>query len=300
MTTFETSDSSFRSGYAAILGEPNVGKSTLLNALIGQKLSIVTRKPQTTRHRILGILHDPAYQCIFLDTPGILEPKYGLQEAMMRAVDSAMRESDLQLFVVDATRPTVRRKALDMLEKSGKAILVVNKMDLIAQEEALGLVDRLSRAFSLESVVPVSALKNDRIDLLREEIVTLLPEGPPYYPPEMLSEHPERFFVAEIIREKILERYQQEIPYSTQVNIVAFEERGKRKDFIDAEIVVERDSQKGIIIGKGGRALKRLGSAARADIEDFLNRGVYLQLHVKVRSNWRDKPSFLRSYGYGE
>ena len=286
-----------RSGYIALTGKPNVGKSTLMNALLGRKLSIVTKKPQTTRHRILGILSEPHYQAIFLDTPGIIKPRYRLQQAMMHNVQNAIAEADLLLFMADATKDRPDTFSLSHLGEQ-PTLLLINKMDLIAQEQALPLVEAYTALRAFDAVVPISAAKGHNLDALLEEIVQRLPLGPPFYPKDMISEHPERFFVAEIIREKIFERYRQEIPYSTQVNIVEYEERPEGKDFIDAEIVVERDSQKGILIGRGGRALKQIGAAARQDIEAFVDSPVFLQLHVKVRDDWRNRDTFLRSYGY--
>ncbi len=286
-----------RSGYVALIGEPNVGKSTLMNALVGRKLSIVTRKPQTTRHRVLGILSDEKHQIIFLDTPGIVKPRYRLHESMMHEVEDAIADADLLLFMADAVQSRPDEFGLDFIRGKG-ALLVLNKMDLIRQEEALPLVDAYTKIRGFDEIVPVSAKTGFQLDVLMEEIVNRLPPGPPFYPKEMISEHPERFFVAEIIREKIFEIYRDEIPYSTQVNIVRFEERTGEKDLISAEIVVERDTQKGIIIGKGGSALKKVGVAARADVEGFLERAVYLELHVKVREDWRNRSSFLRSYGF--
>ena len=286
-----------RSGYVALIGKPNVGKSTLLNALLGKKLSIVTPKPQTTRHRVLGILSEDTYQIIFLDTPGIIQPRYGLQQSMMHSVSDAIADADLLVFMADATQD--RPDTLSMEQVGNRpALLAINKMDLIQQEQAIPLVTAYDEMHDFEEIIPISALTGYNLDLLREQIVERLPLGPPFYPKDMLSEHPERFFVAEIIREKIFEQYRQEIPYSTQVNIVSYEEREDEKDFIDAEIVVERGSQKGILIGKGGRALKKVGMAARKDIEAFVGTPVYLQLHVKVREDWRNRGTLLRSYGY--
>jgi GTP-binding protein Era len=287
-----------RSGYVALIGKPNVGKSTLMNALVGRKLSIVTHKPQTTRHRILGILSDDAYQVIFLDTPGIIKPRYKLQEAMMHSVHDAIGEADVLLFMADATQDAPDTFSLTYISER-PALLLINKMDLIPHDQALPLVQAYTELRAFDEVIPISAVTGFNLDALREEIVRRLPPGPPFYPKDMISEHPERFFVAEIIREKIFERFRQEVPYSTQVNITTYEERTDQKDFIDAEIVVERDSQKKILIGKGGRMLKAIGTAARQDIEAFLGRSVYLQLFVKVRSDWRDHEGFLRSYGYG-
>ncbi|MFT4604314.1 MAG: GTP-binding protein Era [Rhodothermales bacterium] len=286
-----------RCGYAALLGRPNVGKSTLVNQLIGQKVSIVTRKPQTTRNRVLGILSDPGYQLILLDTPGVINPNYGLQRTMMRTVTSAVRDADVVLFLADATFDTPDTLSLEYA--GGKpVILVLNKMDKIAKENALPLVEEYQKLREFVDVVPVSALKGRNVDALLKVIIQHLPEGPSLYPEEMISEHPERFFVSEIIREKIFEKYRQEVPYATQVNIVSYDEREGEKDVIEAEIVVERDSQKGILIGKGGLALKAVGVAARVDIEEFLQRPVYLRLFVKVRDDWRNKDTFLKSYGF--
>ena len=286
-----------RSGYVALIGMPNVGKSTLMNALVGRKLSIVTRKPQTTRHRVLGILSSEDMQIIFLDTPGIIKPRYRLHESMMHNVEDAIADADILLFMADATQNNPDEFSLDLI-KNRNALLLINKMDLIRKEDALPLVDSYVKLRAFDSVIPVSAKTGFNLDVLLREIRERLPLGPPFYPKDVVSEHPERFFVAEIIREKIFELYREEIPYSTQVNVVNFEEREGEKDLISAEIVVERDTQKGIIIGKRGSALKKVGIAARADIEAFLERPVYLELHVKVRGDWRNKPSFLRSYGF--
>ncbi len=286
-----------RSGYVALIGKPNVGKSTLMNALLGRKLSIVTRKAQTTRHRILGILSADDCQIIFLDTPGVIQPRYRLQESMMHAVGDAVADADLVVFLADATLDRPDTLTLDQLG-SRPALLAINKMDKIPQEQALPLVEKYLALRAFEEVIPISALTGFNLDVLLREIKRRVPLGPPFYPKDMISEHPERFFVAEIIREKIFAFYQQEIPYSTTVNIVQFEEKEEGKDLIDAEIVVERDTQKGILIGKGGKALKRVGTAARADIEAFLGRPVFLKLFVKVRGDWRNRDTLLRSYGY--
>lgn len=286
-----------RSGYVALVGKPNVGKSTLLNALLGRKLSIVTPKAQTTRHRILGILSDDTSQIIFLDTPGIIKPRYKLQEAMMHSVNEAITDADLLVFMADARQDTPDTLSLEQVGNR-PAILAINKIDLIKQEEALPLVEQYMNLRAFEEIIPISALKGFQVDDLLGEIKKRLPLGPPFYPKDMISEHPERFFITEIIREKVFEQYRQEIPYSTTVNITSYEEREDGKDLIDAEIVVERDSQKGILIGKGGSALKRVGTAARKDIEVFLDKPVFLKLFVKVRSDWRNKDTLLRSYGY--
>ena len=288
-----------RSGYVAIVGKPNVGKSTLMNALLGHKLSIVTPKPQTTRHRVLGILSGDTYQIVFLDTPGVLKKtRYKLHEHMLRTVDRAVADADLVLFMAEATQKAPDTTSLGHLGDR-PAILALNKMDLVRnQEQVLPLVDAYMKLHPFEAVVPISALTGYNLDVLLREIIHHLPPGPPFYPKDQLSEHPERFFVAEIIREKIFEQFREEIPYATQVNIVDYKERPEGKDFIDAEIIVERPTQKAILIGKGGQALKRLGTAARQEIETFLGRPVYLQLHVKVREDWRNRDRLLRSYGY--
>lgn len=284
------------SGYVSLVGKPNAGKSTLLNALIGRKLSIVTHRPQTTRHRVLGILSEPDTQIVFLDTPGLLEPRYLLQQRMMEAVGQTLAESDLVLFVADSTY-TPDPEGLERLEHK-RALLVLSKVDLLTQDEVMARIEAWQALHTFEAIVPVSAITPFNLERLLQEIRDRLPLGPKYYPEDQLSEHPERFFVAEFIREKIFEYFRQEIPYATQVNIVVFEEREGGKDFIDAEIVVERETQKGILIGKGGKALKHVGMAARKEIEAFTERPVFLRLHVKVRDDWRNKDVFLKSYGY--
>ena len=286
-----------RAGYAALIGKPNVGKSTLINALLGQKISIVTHKPQTTRHRVLGILSEDDFQVILLDTPGVIQPKYGLQRAMMKSVFGATRDADVLVFIVDATREKIDTQTLEIL--AGKpTILAVNKLDLVSQDQLLPLVQSYSEESEFEEVIPISALKGKNLDRLLTAIVDRLPPGPPLYPKDVVSEHPERFFVAEIIREKIFQQFRQEIPYSCQVNVVSFEERKQDKTLIHADIVIERESQKGILIGKKGVALKRIGSLARIDIEDFLGEPIFLKLFVKVRTDWRNREAFLKSYGY--
>ncbi len=289
--------STHRCGYVALIGKPNVGKSTLLNSLMGMKLSIVTRKPQTTRQRVLGILSDEDYQIILLDTPGIIKPRYGLQEAMMKEVRTSTSDADLLVFMADATRDRVDDLSLKFVGDK-PAILVLNKIDKIFQEKVLPLVSSYLETQQFDEVIPLSALKGKNIDILLKSIVERLPFGPEFYPKEMISEQPERFFVAEIIREKIFKLLRQEVPYSTQVNVIEWEEREDEKDLIHADIVVERDSQKGILIGKGGIVLKKIGTFAREDIEEFIGRGVFLKLHVKVRSDWRNSDAQLRSFGY--
>ena len=308
----------FRCGYVAIIGEPNVGESTLMNGLLQQKISIVTKKPQTTRHRILGILTTPAYQAVFLDTPGIIRPRYALHEAMMESAASAVSDADLILFMVDAARPapggdSPEDAILAQLGASGRPVyLLLNKVDLVDKALLLPLIDRYSGRYPFKEIFPVSALTLDGTGGLMASVSSELPVHPPLYPADIVSEHNERFFVAEIIREKIFIRCQEEVPYSTTVEITEFIERGaaaagegeppkKRKPlkwFISADIYVERDSQKGILIGKKGGMLKEIGEIARRDIERFLGHQVFLDLHVKVRPGWRGDKEWLQRLGY--
>ena len=292
-----------RSGYVAIIGAPNVGKSTLMNHILGRKLSIVTERPSTTRNRVLGIHSDEMSQIVFLDTPGVVRPRYLLHEMMMRDVDRSVADADILLFMADATEPPTHdaKSALNRIERSPTpALLVLNKMDLILPEKALPLVEHYAEARAFEEVIPVSAKTGKGVDVLMKHVRKRLPQGPPYYPKDQLSEYPERFFIAEIVREAIFNRFRDEVPYSTQVNVMTYEERDAGKDFIDCEIVVERDAQKGILIGKGGKALKGLGADARKGIEEFVGKSVYLQLHVKTRADWRNKQGMLKSYGFGK
>lgn len=296
----------FRCGYVAIIGEPNVGKSTLMNGLIGQKLSIVTRKPQTTRHKILGILSTDECQIIFLDTPGIIKPKYLLHEAMMAFASSALTDADVVLFMIDALDPKVgvdltHEDAFSKLKGLRKPVfLVINKVDAVNKVEILPIIEFYSKSFAFKEIFPISALKLDGTEALVKSIARELPKHPPFFPPDSVSDQNERFFVSEIIREKIFQKYQQEIPYSTAVEIVEFKEREEGKTFINADIYVERDSQKGILIGKEGAALKQIGRWARKDIEEFLQHPVFLELHVKVRKDWREDGEWLTRLGYRE
>jgi GTP-binding protein Era len=294
-----------RTGYAAILGLPNSGKSTLLNALLGQKLSIITAKPQTTRKRILGILSEEDYQIIFLDTPGILSPSYLLQEKMMEDVKTSLDDADVILLVIDVDEDPLGEILLNqefisesVLKSSKPKLLVINKVDLSNQEKVSELLKHFEKRKSFEEIIPISAALNFNIQRVKEEIVRFLPEGPKLFPDDQVTDANERFFVSEIIREKILEHYRDEIPYSSEVLIIEFKEREEGKNFISAEIVVERDSQKAIIIGKGGTAIKKLGQAARESIEEFLQKDVFLELRVKVRKKWRSDENLLKSFGY--
>lgn len=291
----------FRCGYVAILGRPNVGKSTLLNEILQTKLSIVSPKPQTTRHRVLGVYNNDDTQIIFLDTPGIIEPKYKLHEFLLHAVQSAASDADVLLFLIEAADALAMQDS-DLLAKFSQitrsVVLCINKIDLIDKRLLLPQIESLSRIEFINEIIPVSALKNDGLDVLLQSIAKYLPESPPFYPPDQLTTSPERFFVSEIIREKIFWQYGQEIPYSTTVVIEEFSEREGRKNYIRAAIVVERDSQKGILIGKKGEALKKVGATARRDIEKLLDRAVFLELIVLVRPKWRQKEQTLRALGY--
>ncbi len=294
----------FRAGYVALIGEPNVGKSTLLNSLLQQKISIVTSKPQTTRHKILGIVSGADHQIIFLDTPGIIKPKYLLQEVMMRFASSAVEDADVVLLLVDADKAKRKEydgnnEAIEKIKAANKTtFLIVNKIDLLKKEEVLPLLVELQVLFPFDEIVPLSALKSFNTKELLQTITKYLPEHVPYYDTDIASDAQERFFVSEIIREKIFEQFSNEVPYSTTVDIVDFKEREMGKHFISADIIVERESQKGILIGRQGAALKKLGSIARKSIEEFVGHSVFLELHVKVRENWRENKDWLQRFGY--
>lgn len=290
-----------KSGFVSILGNPNVGKSTLMNALVGERLSIVTNKAQTTRHRILGIVDTPAYQIVYSDTPGILTPNYALQEAMLAAVKQTFEDSDLILYITD----TIEKfdKNLNVLETIGKLsipkLVLINKVDLTTQDKLEKLVAQWAQFWSDATVLPISALHKFGLEQILPWILELLPLGEKFFPPDTLTDRPTRFFVTEIIREKILEFCQEEIPYSVEIAIKSYSE-AEAMDRIEAVIFVARDSQKGILIGRQGSMLKRIGSAARKEIETFLQKHVYLQLHVQVSDNWRNDAEKLRDFGYIE
>ena len=291
-----------KSGYVAIVGRPNAGKSTLMNALVGTKLSVVTHKPQTTRHRILGIVSEDEYQMVLLDTPGVMREEFNkLDEMMLTSVRNAMANADVMLCIVDASRdPVGNFQGLlpDDLNHRAPLGVILNKCDLLELDEIKDLKRAFERYPNVEKVFPVSALANVGAEAPKRWCVERLPPGPTLYPKETISEHPERFFIAEIIREKVFLQYQQEIPYSAQVWVQSHKERdGVKKDLILAKVFVERKSQMGILIGAGGKALKRLSTAARLDIEKFLGRPVYLDLGVKVREGWRSDDAALEDLG---
>lgn len=294
-----------KSGYVAILGKPNAGKSTFLNSVLGTKLSIVTPKAQTTRKRVLGIHTKDNIQIVFLDTPGIINPKYEMQRAMMSYVSESIAESDIMLILIDLEKykswetyfHSETKKMIDSFARN--RIVLLNKTDLIHdKKEILPIISELIALNLFDEIVPTAALINENSDLVIELIAKYLPEGPFYYDAELLSSHPERFFVSELIREEVFMAYSEEIPYSTEVNVVEFKERTNGKWYISAEIIIERDSQKGIIIGKNGKKLKEIGEKSRIQIEDHLGMPIFLDLFVKVRSNWRDNPNLLKSFGY--
>lgn len=287
-----------KSGYAAIVGKPNAGKSTLMNQILGTKLSIATHKAQTTRHQIVGIHSDEESQIVFLDTPGIINPKYELQKAMMRFVEKAEKDADVILFIVDVQDHKIPDFAFTELKRFHKpVILVINKIDTVSQDEATRKAELLQSKYKFADIVFTSALQNQGIDTLLAAIITRLMPGPPFYPKDELSEHPVRFFASELIREQLFLQYHEEIPYSATVEVIQYEER-EDLDYINAEVIVNRTSQKGMIIGKGGRAIKQLGMEARKSIEEFIGRKVFLDLHVKVREKWRNNEQMVRNLGY--
>jgi GTP-binding protein Era len=288
-----------RSGYVAILGKPNAGKSTLMNRLLGSKVSITTHKPQTTRHQILGIHSEDDLQIIFLDTPGVIDPSYELQKAMMKTVDRARKDADIILFIVDVKDHNVPGRIFQMFSslKNKKIFLILNKIDKVTDQEAEGVARKLEDQFDFDHTLLVSALNGKGMQNLMDTVKTNIKSGPPFYPKDMLSEQPVRFFVAEMIREQLFLLYHQEIPYSSTISIVQYDERDDL-DYISADVVVNRESQKGILIGKGGKAIKKLGKSAREVIQKFVEKKVYLDLHVKVREKWRENPSHVRHYGY--
>ena len=290
---------SHRSGFVNILGNPNVGKSTIMNALVGEKLSIITAKAQTTRHRIMGIVNGEDFQIVYSDTPGILRPQYKLQETMMNFVNSAISDADMILYVTDVTERTAEEgEYIDKIKESGiPVIIAVNKIDLTNQEDLEKIVESWHKAFPDSPVIPVSALKSFNLESLLNAILAKLPESHPFFPKDQLTDKYERFFASEIIREKILTHYQKEIPYSVEIEIESFKEE-KAIIKIRALIHVTRDSQKGIIIGHKGTMLKRVGTEARRDMENFFNKKVFLDLYVKVTKDWRDKPLILKRFGY--
>ena len=293
------SENKHKSGFVNIIGNPNVGKSTLMNALVGERLSIITSKAQTTRHRILGIVNGDAFQIVYSDTPGILNPKYKLQESMLKFVNTAFVDADVILYVTDVKETIDKHeKYIARLSKSSAPILLIlNKIDLSNQGELEQKVAVWKKTLPQAEIIPISALEKFNLGIIFDRILELLPEGPGFYPKDALTDKTERFFIEEIIREKILLNYQKEIPYSVEVLVETFEEEEKIVK-IRAAIFVARDSQKGIIIGHKGKMLKKVGTDARKDIEEFLDKQIFLELFVKVKKDWRDNKNLLKGFGY--
>lgn len=287
-----------KSGWISVVGSPNVGKSTLVNALMGEKLSIVTNKPQTTRHRITAIANGDDYQMVFSDTPGVLKPHYKMQEAMMKRVGEALEDADVIMAVTDVEEKYFEKGLFEKLKKTKLPVVVVlNKIDLGEQEETGRKLELLKEQLNPAAIIAVSALHNFNIKELKNILIGNLPEGEPFYPKDQISDLPEKFFVSEILREKILMYYQQEIPYSVEVVTVEFQETEKLTR-IRCEIFVNRHTQKAIIIGSKGEALKRTATAARKDLEKWLNTKVFLEVQVKVKKDWRDSDMHLKNFGY--
>lgn len=294
------SEGKTKCGYVTIFGLPNAGKSTLMNALLGVNLSIVNKKAQTTRNRILGILTEDNFQAIFLDTPGVLEPKYELQKFMQKEIKTSLEEADVVMHILDIAKVSEKsytefKNLYGSLLSDKKVITVLNKSDIVSKDDLLVAIGMLSEKFGVEDIVPVSALNGYNIPELKKMIAEDLPEMPFLYDEDTLTDRPERFFVSEMIRQKTLELLQDEIPYSIMVEVIEFKERDNGKDYISAEIIAEKESQKTIIIGRKGEMLKRIGQQARKNIERFLGREVFLEIFVKVRKNWRKNENFLRS-----
>ncbi len=289
-----------KAGFVNIVGNPNVGKSTLMNRLVGERISIITSKAQTTRHRIMGIVNTNEYQIVFSDTPGVLKPKYKLQESMLEFSEEALVDADILIYVTDVVETITKNQSF--LEKVAKMkvpiLLVINKIDLLKGDaDLMTIVDKWRAVLPTAEVFPTSAQENFNVDNLMKRIVELLPDSPPFFGKDDLTDRPARFFVTEIIREKMLLDYDKEIPYAAEVMVELFDEKPD-SIHIMAVIYVERDSQKAIVIGHGGQKLKRIGIEARKDIEAFFRKHVYLELYVKVEKDWRNKENKLRAFGY--
>ena len=285
-------------GFVNIFGKPNAGKSTLLNALMGEKLAIVSHKVQTTRHRIKAILNEKDYQIILSDTPGIIDPKYKLHEKMMQAVKGSLEDADVALLIADAWKAEESHEIFQSLRLKAPAIVILNKADTIKEKDGIEKAKAFFEAQPYcKEVVVISALKNNGIDTLLQRILFYLPEGEPFYDSDDISDMPTKFFVSELIREKVFQLFQEELPYHTTVLVQEFKEKATLIK-ITADIIVQRDTQKGIILGEGGSMIKKLGTLARKDIEEFLGSKVFLELYVKVRPKWRDSDLFLKEYGY--
>lgn len=288
-----------KSGFVNIIGNPNVGKSTLMNQLVGERISIITSKAQTTRHRILGIVNTEDMQIVYSDTPGVLQPNYKLQKSMLNFSESALGDADVLLYVTDTVEKTDKNLAFLHRVQQAKCpvILLINKIDLVDQPTLEALVEQWHQLLPNAEIAPLSALNKFNIEPIKQRIITLLPDSPPYFDKDALTDRPARFFVTEIIREKILLYYQKEVPYATEVIVEAFAE-SEKQIHIKAVIIVERETQKGIIIGHQGQALKKVGTMARKDMEVFFDKKIFLEIFVKVEKDWRNRDNMLRNFGY--
>ncbi|MGX6969374.1 GTPase Era [Vagococcus bubulae] len=297
------SEQNFKSGFVAIVGRPNVGKSTLLNRIVAQKIAIMSNKAQTTRNKIQGIYTTKEAQIVFIDTPGIHKPKNKLGDFMVETAYSALREVDAIIFMVSADMPRGRGDdfIIERLKKADAPVyLVINKIDTVHPDELLPIIDDYRQELDFKEIVPISATEGNNVEHLLETLVNDMPEGPQFFPDDQVTDHPEYFIVSELIREKVLQLTEQEVPHSVAVVTESMKRDDNDKIHIQATIIVERDSQKGIIIGKGGKMLKNIGTKSRKDIENLLGDKVFLELWVKVQKNWRDKRRDLQNYGYRE
>lgn len=296
-------NSGYKSGFVSIIGRPNVGKSTFLNRVIGQKIAIMSDKPQTTRNKIQGVYTTESAQIIFIDTPGIHKPKHKLGDFMMKVAHNTLKEVDLILFMINAEERLGRGDEFIMerlKETDTPVFLVINKIDRVHPDDLLPLIDQYRERFDFQEIVPISALQGNNVEALLDQIQSYLPEGPQYYPSDQVTDHPERFIISELVREKVLQLTREEVPHSVAVAIDSIERRENKAVYVAATIVVERDSQKGIIIGKQGKMLKEIGKRARVDIENLLGSKVFLELWVKVQKDWRNRLSQLRDFGFRE
>lgn len=293
----------FKSGFVSIIGRPNVGKSTFLNRIIGQKIAIMSDKPQTTRNKIQGVYTENDAQVVFIDTPGIHKPKHKLGDFMVKMAQTTIKEVDIVLFMVNAEEGFGRGEEfiIEKLQETKQPVfLVINKIDQVHPEELLGLIDKYRTLYNFAEIVPISALQGNNVDALIGAIKKYLPEGPQYYPENQVTDHPERFIIAELIREKVLHLTREEVPHSVAVVIDAIQKREGGAIYVNATIIIERPSQKGIVIGKQGKMLKEIGKRARIDVESLLGSRVFLELWVKVQKDWRNKMSQLRDLGFRE
>lgn len=287
-----------KAGFVSIIGKPNVGKSTLMNALVGEKMAIITPKAQTTRHRILGIVNELDYQIVFSDTPGVIKPVYGMQKSMMDFVNGSLVDADVVLFVTDINEKYDENDVIEKLKKvESPVVVVINKIDKSSEELVKGKISYWQNLLNPSAIFAISALHDHNVSAVMQFVLDHLPEHPAYYDKDILTDRSERFFVSEIIREKIFKLYEKEIPYSTEVIITGFKDEPSIVR-ISAEVIVERDSQKNIIIGKGGEMLKKVGTYARKDMEEFLQKKVFLEIFVKVIADWRNSKNYLKRFGY--